>query len=490
MLNQARILFLPVLNVLGPILVGFSLSMLIPLLLSWVKNDGGFVGFAYAFVITFCTGIFFWFSTQKFKRELIPRDGFLLVTLAWLLLTISGSIPLYLNIEHLKLSHAFFESVSGLTTTCATILNGLDNLPYSVNFWRCFLAWMGGIGILVMAVAVLPLLGVGGAQMFRAETSGPMKEGRLTPRIADTAKAFYNIYIAISIACAVCYHFAGMDWDDAIMHTFTTVSLGGYSSHDASFAYWSSRAVDLVAVIFLIIGGVNFSMHFLAWRRLSIKTYFKDVETRWWLITVFIMPTLVVFYLVYFGTYDNLKDAIFYGLTNAVYVVSTSGFCNTNYGDWPMVIQVFILFGSCFATCAGSTGGGIKMIRAITLVKQGGMEFKKILHPKLVSPLIIGQRTIDIQVIFSVLAFLMLYIAIAMISTLVFLFTGMDTLTSFSASLACLNNLGPALGALGPASNYSQLSEFQILFCCFLMIIGRLELFTVLVLFTRSFWRG
>ena len=228
MFNQARIIFLPVLNVLGPILIGFSLSMLVPLVLSWVKEDGAVLGFALSFAITFCTGLIFWLSTQRFRRELIPRDGFLLVTMAWILLSLAGSVPLYLNIEGLSFSHAVFESVSGLTTTCATILNGLDDLPLSINFWRCFLAWMGGIGILVMAVAVLPLLGVGGAQMFRAETSGPMKEGRLTPRIADTAKAFYNIYIAISVACAVCYHFAGMDWDDAIMHTFTTVSLGGY----------------------------------------------------------------------------------------------------------------------------------------------------------------------------------------------------------------------------------------------------------------------
>ena len=233
-----RLMLLPVLNVLGPIIIGFSLSMLIPLALSLWKKDGASAGFEIAFCITFFTGLLMWLLTRRYKRELIPRDGFLLVTMAWVLLALAATIPLYVNIEGISFVHAFFEATSGITTTCGTILSGLDRLPLSVNFWRCFLAWMGGIGILVMAVAVLPLLGVGGSQIFRAESSGPMQEGRLTPRIADTAKAFYNIYLAISVACAVCYHFAGMDWDDAIMHTFTTVSLGGYSSHDAGFAYW------------------------------------------------------------------------------------------------------------------------------------------------------------------------------------------------------------------------------------------------------------
>lgn len=349
---------------------------------------------------------------------------------------------------------------------------------------------MGGIGILVMAVAVLPLLGVGGAQIFRAESTGPLKEGRLTPRIADTAKAFYNIYLAISIVCAICYHFAGMSWIDAIMHTFTTVSLGGFSSHDAGFAYWSGRAVDYVAVIFLLIGGINFSMHFIAWRGLSLKVYFKDVETCCWIATAVIISTIVAFFLTYSKTYNNVNDAIYYAVTNTVFVISTGGFANTNYGQWPLMLQVLMLLGACFATCAGSTGGGIKMIRAIALVKQGSLEFKKILHPKLVVPLIIGRKVIDSGVIFSVLAFLMLYIAIAVISTFVFLLTGLDGLTAFSAALACLNNLGPALGTLGPSSNFSGLTDFQLLFCSFLMIIGRLELFTVLVLFTRSFWRA
>ena len=225
-----RLMLLPVLNVLGPIIIGFSLSMLIPLALSLWKKDGASAGFEIAFCITFFTGLLMWLLTRRYKRELIPRDGFLLVTMAWVFLALAATIPLYVNIEGISFVHAFFEATSGITTTCGTILSGLDRLPLSVNFWRCFLAWMGGIGILVMAVAVLPLLGVGGSQIFRAESSGPMKEGRLTPRIADTAKAFYNIYLAISVACAVCYHFAGMDWDDAIMHTFTTVSLGGYSS--------------------------------------------------------------------------------------------------------------------------------------------------------------------------------------------------------------------------------------------------------------------
>lgn len=485
-----RLMLLPVLNVLGPIIIGFSLSMLIPLALSLWKKDGASAGFEIAFCITFFTGLLMWLLTRRYKRELIPRDGFLLVTMAWVLLALAATIPLYVNIEGISFVHAFFEATSGITTTCGTILSGLDRLPLSVNFWRCFLAWMGGIGILVMAVAVLPLLGVGGSQIFRAESSGPMKEGRLTPRIADTAKAFYNIYLAISVACAVCYHFAGMDWDDAIMHTFTTVSLGGYSSHDAGFAYWPGRAVDWVCVVFLLIGGINFSMHFIAWRKLSLKVYLKDVETCGWIGTAALISIFASFMLVYSKTYTDVYDAIYYGVTNTVFVISTGGFANTNYGEWPLVVQLMILFGSCFATCAGSTGGGFKMIRAIALVKQGNLEFKRILHPRMVRPLIIGNKVIDKQIIFSVMAFLMLYTVIALISTIVFLLSGLDGLTSFSAALACLNNLGPALGSLGPSYNFTSLSDFQVLFCCFLMVIGRLELFTVLVLFTRGFWRA
>ncbi len=490
MTSILRLMLLPVLNVLGSIIVGFSFAMLIPLALSLLKDDGASFGFEVAFAVTFIFGSVLWLLTRKHKRELIPRDGFLLVTMAWVFLAAAATIPLYLNIPGVPLTHAFFEAVSGITTSCATVLTGLDELPDSVNFWRCFLSWLGGIGILVMAVAVLPLLGVGGAQIFRAESTGPLKEGRLTPRIADTAKAFYNIYFAFSVVCAFCYHFAGMGWLDAIMHTFTTVSLGGFSSHDAGFAYWASREVDYVCVFFLMIGGVNFSMHFMVWRKLSPSLYFKDVEVMSWFGTAILCTLVVAGLLIYWGTYSNIGDAFYYSLTNVVFVISTGGFSNTNYGDWPLLAQILMLLCSCFATCAGSTGGGIKMIRAIALLKQGGLEFKKILHPQLVIPLKIGKKIISNQVVLGVLAFFMLYIALALLSTLIFLFTGLDGLTSFSTAFACLNNVGPAFGTLGPAYNFSGLSDFQLLFCAFLMVVGRLELFTVLVLFTRGFWRA
>jgi trk system potassium uptake protein TrkH len=484
-----KLMLLPILNVLGPILIGFSLSMLFPLALSLWKQDGAHRGFELSFCITFLVGFILWAATRRYKRELIPRDGFLLVTMAWVSLALFASIPLYVEIPHIPYTHALFEATSGITTTCATILNNLDKLPVSINFWRCFLSWLGGIGILVMAVAVLPLLGVGGAQIFRAETSGPIKEGKLTPRIADTAKAFYVIYLALSAACAVCFHFGGMDWDDAVMHMFTTVSLGGFSSHDASFAYWPGRTINCIAVIFCLFSGINFTMHFIAWRKLSLSPYLRDVETRAWFLTAFLITLIVMTLLLSRGIYSSVTDAFYYALTNTIYVISTSGFANTNYGDWPLAAQIILLFGSCFATCAGSTGGGIKMIRFIALVKQGNMEFKRILHPKMVRPLMIGDRLIDSKVVFSVLAFLMIYIVAALISTLFFILTGLDGLTAFSTALACLNNLGPALGQLGPAYTFSSLDASQILFCSGLMVLGRLELLTVLVLFTRTFWK-
>lgn len=485
-----RLMLFPVLNVLGMIVAGFSLTTLIPYVLSLWKEDGASEGFLITFCIAFFTGVSVWFLTRSFKRELIPRDGFLLVTLAWVSLAVISSVPLYLGIPDTTFSQALFEATSGITTTCATIYSGLDHLPFSINFWRCFLAWLGGIGILVMAVAVLPLLGVGGAQIFRAETSGPLKEGKLTPRIADTAKAFYLIYLATSAVCALTFHFLGMDWGDAVMHMFTTVSLGGFSSHDASFAYWSSQALNYAAILFCLISGVNFTVHFLAWRNLSLKVYVKDTEVKAWIFTACFISFVVMGILLVNGTYTKLSDAFYYAFTNTIFTISTSGFANTNYGSWPLTAQLLMLLGSCFATCAGSTGGGIKMIRFIAMIKQGSLEFKRILHPRMVKPVIIGGRVISNQVIFSVLAFLLMYIAVLVLSTLYFLVSGLDGLTSFSTAMSCLNNLGPALGTLGPAYNFSSLADHQVYFCCALMVLGRLELLTVLVLFTRAFWRA
>ncbi|MCD8339924.1 MAG: TrkH family potassium uptake protein [Burkholderiales bacterium] len=485
-----NLMILPVLNVLGLVIMGFSVAMLIPTLLAVWRQDGAGPGFIVGFLTTLLSGLVIWFCTKSFKRELIPRDGFLLVTLAWVSLAFFSTIPLYMTIPNIAFSHAFFEAVSGITTSCATVLSGLDSLPYSVNFWRCFLSWLGGVGILVMAVAVLPLLGIGGAQIFRAESTGPLKEGRLTPRIADTAKAIFNIYFALSEACAVGSHFAGMDWHDAIRHTFTTVSLGGFSSHDAGFAYWDTRAVDYVCITFLIIGGINFSIHFAAWKSLNLRTYFKDTEGVAWMLTALCASLVAIVFLLVWNSYDNVEDTIYYALTNTIFVISTSGFSNTNYGEWPLIVQILILLISCFATCAGSTGGGIKMIRMIAMVKQGVLEFRRLVHPQLVIPLKIGNKVISSQVVFAVIGFFMLYILLAGFGTMMFLFTGLDGLTAFSTSLAMLNNLGPALGSLGPANTFGALSDFQLYFCTFLMIVGRLEMFTVLVLFTVGFWKS
>ncbi len=488
MTTFARSLF-PVLNALGAVVGIFALTMLIPLGVAFFADEEALVAYDTAFLITAVSGATLWLGARRFKRELQPRDGFLLVTMVWTVLPAFAALPLLLHIDGLSFTDAYFEAMSGLTTTGATILVGHDSSPLSINVWRCLLQWIGGMGIIVLAVAILPLLGVGGSQVFKAETAGPLKETKLTPRIADTAKLLYAIYFSLSVLCLLAYRAAGMSWPDAVMHMFSTMGIGGFSSHDASFAYWDSPQIEAVAVIFMTLAGINFALHFSAWRSRSLLVYLRDPEARAFILVLFLAVVTVTAFLIAQDVYPLWTTALRYALFNGVSIVTTTGYANTDYGQWPIFAPVMMLFLAGFATCAGSTGGGVKMIRALILLKQARREFIRILHPRSISPVTVGERVIENNVIFAVLAFMLIYGASITWLTFIMLVSGLDVVTAFTAVVACLNNIGPGLNQVGPASNYATLNDFQTWICTFAMLIGRLELMSVLVLFTPAFWR-
>lgn len=480
---------LPVINVLGYVVMIFSAAMAVPLLFALVGGDGAQRAFDISLLITAGAGLLLVLATRRFRRELQPRDGFLLVTLVWTVLPAFSTLPFLLHLPDVTVTRAYFETMAGLTTTGANVISGLDELPLSINVWRHLMQWIGGMGILVLVVAILPLLGAGGAQVFKAETAGPFKETRLTPRIADTAKALYTIYFGLSVACFFAYRWAGMSWSDAFMHMCSTVALGGFSSHDLSMGYFDSAAIEYTAVFFMVLCGLNFSMHFLAWRRRSIFVYFSDPESKAYLFTLVVAVLFVALYLLGRDVYADWDGALRYALFNVVSIATTTGYASTDYGQWPTLVPVLMLFLAGFTTCAGSTGCGIKMIRGLILLKQARREMTRIMHPRSVNPVVVGDQVIGNNVIFAVLAFMLLYGATTVWLTLLLLFSGLDVVTAFSAVVACLNNIGPGLNVVGPSSSYVSLNEFEQWVCIFAMLLGRLELFSVLVLFTPAFWR-
>ena len=480
---------LPVFNVLGYVVLIFSGTMLIPLAVAFFTGETTQKGYDLSLLITAGIGGALVLATGRYRRELQARDGFLLVTLGWTVLPACATLPLMVHIPGLSFTDAYFETMSGLTTTGATVLSGLDQLPLSINVWRHLLVWLGGMGILVLVVAILPLLGVGGAQVFKAETAGPFKESKLTPRIADTAKALYSVYFGISLVCFLAFRWAGMTWADAFMHMCATMGLGGFSSHDASFGYFDSPLIDYTAVVFMTIAGFNFSLHFIAWRRRSLGVYWRDPEARAYFVTLALSCLAIAAFLYHSDVYTERGTALRYATFNVVSIATTTGFSNTDYNQWPIFAPIFMLFLCGFTTCAGSTGGGIKMIRSLILLKQARREITRILHPRAMNPVVVGEQSIENKVIFAVLAFMLVYGAAIVWLTFLLLLSGLDVISAFTAVVACINNTGPGLNQVGPATNYSGLNDFETWVCTFAMLIGRLELFSVLVLLTPEFWR-
>ncbi len=480
---------LTVLNALGLMLVVFSTCYALPILTSLIFHDGTLIDFLLAMVWTAGTGVLLWIFTRRYKGELSIRHGFLLVVVMWTAMPAVATFPLLLVINNLSFSHAYFETMSGITTTGATVLTGLDNLPPAINMWRHELNWLGGMGIIVLAVAVLPLLGIGGRQLFKAETPGPMKDTALTPRITETARNLWLVYAAITVACIASLKLAGMSWLDAICHAFAAMGLGGFSTHDASIAYFNSPAIEFVLIVFMLIAAMNFSTHFLAWRGRSLKAYLQDAEAVAMLQLIIVSCLGIGFFLWWRGVYPDFGSALRFASFNLVSLATDCGFASADFNTWPIFAPLWMLLLSCITASSGSTGGGIKMIRTLVLVKQAGREFLKLLHPAVVNPMKIGGHVVANNIAFAVLGFIFLYSVSIATLTFALLISGLDLVSAFSAVIACINNAGPGLGVVGPASNFGVLTNFQIWVCTLAMLIGRLEIFTVLILFTPAFWK-
>lgn len=480
---------LAVIALVGRMVVLFALLMAVPLGFALYTGDAAKSAFIASMAVTLAVGGLMSLATRSFRRELQPRDGFLLVGLTWMLLPAFGALPLWLAVPNLSVTDAYFEAMSGFTATGATVITGLDALPLSVNVWRCFMMLVGGLGIIVLAVAILPLLGVGGAQLFKAESAGPMKDQKLTPRMAETARGLWAVYFGFSLLCMLSYRWAGMDWPDAFMHMCTTMGLGGFSSHDLSFGYWNSPLIEGVAVAFMMLAGINFALYFVAFRQQSLRAIWQDIEVRAFYLVVTSTVLLISIYLHLHGEFASYGEALRHTVFHVVSLATTTGYAAHDYAKWPTFAPLLMILLGCFATCAGSTGGGIKMVRMLLLLKQSHRELVRIVHPNVVNPVVLAGNTVSPRVMNSVIAFMMIYGATLVGLTLVMLFSGLDVVTAFTAVVACVNNIGPGLGEVGPTVNYGGLTGFQTWVCSFAMLLGRLELLSLVVLFTPQFWR-
>lgn len=475
-------------RILGLLLMIFSATLLPPVGVSLWYDDGALAPFLNGFAIVLVAGFLLWLPVRTRRRELRLRDGFLVVVLFWLVLGMTGAVPLYLaERPALTLTDAVFESISGLTTTGATVITGLDDLPRSILFYRQEIQWLGGMGIIVLAVAVLPMLGIGGMQLYRAETPGPMKDSKLTPRITETAKALWYIYLGLTVACGLAYWLVGMTPFDAITHSFSTVAIGGFSTHDLSMGYFQSTAIEMVAVVFMLLAGMNFALHFSAWRSASLRIYALDSEVRAYISVLLLTALVTVSYLYLTDAFTDLNSALHHGIFQVVSIGTTTGFTTVDYAHWPGFLPVLLLFTSFIGGCAGSTGGGMKVIRFLLLLKQGAREITRLVHPNAQIPVKIGRKALPDRVVDSVWGFFASYIAAFSVMLLILMATGLDQVTAFSAVAACMNNLGPGLGEVG--YHYANLNDVAKWVLCFAMLLGRLEIFTLLVLLSPAFWR-
>ncbi|HET9694771.1 MAG TPA: potassium transporter TrkG [Steroidobacteraceae bacterium] len=480
---------LAVLNVLGSMLMLFSLTYALPMLTAVIYDDGHLVDFVYAAVLCAGVGAVVYGATLRHHRELRSRDGFLLVTLAWIMMSAIATVPFVIALPGLSFTDAFFEAMSGLTTTGATVLTGLDSMAPSLNMWRAALHWYGGMGIIVLAVAILPLLGVGGMQLYKAETPGAIKNEKLTPRITQTAKALWFVYVLITLACMLALKAAGMSWFDAVFHAFSTLSLGGFSNYDASVGHYDSLAIELVLVSFMLVSALNFSRHFIAWQQKSLRPYLTDVEASGMLRLLLVSILVVSLYVWTSGVYPEYTTTLRHVTFNLVAMATTCGYATQDYAAWPMFAPMVIVMLSCYTCNTGSTGGGIKMFRTLVLFRQAVREMWLLVHPQAVTPVKIRHQVVANHVVFAVLAFVVLYFGTVVTLTFLLLASGMDFISAFTAIIATINNAGPGLGVVGPASNYQGLNDFQTWVCSLAMLLGRLEIFSVLVLLTPTFWR-
>lgn len=473
-------------RILGILFMMYSVTMLPPLLVGFIYEESEWAEFLLTFGILFLTGVSIWWPVRAERRELRTRDGFVIVVMFWTVLGLVGAIPFMFS-PKLPFTDAVFESVSGFTTTGATVISGLDQLPKSILFYRQQLTFVGGIGIVVLAVAILPMLGVGGMSLYRAETPGPMKDTKLTPRIIETARAFSYIYIGLCATCAFAFWFAGMNAFDAVCHSFAVLATAGFSTHDASFGHFNSILIEFIACFFMILGAISFSVHYLSWRGLNMRYYWEDKEIRVFVSILLLMVVLFTAVLAATSHYPSVWQALRYAFFTVVSIITTTGFVNADFSGWPLFLPILLMVIAFIGGCAGSTVGGLKMIRVMLLYKQGVREILRLSHPRGVFPIKIGSKTLPNNVIDAVWGFFSFYILIALILTLLMMATGLNAVTAFSAVSASLNNMGAGLNEIG--ATFEPVSTFGKWVLIFAMLLGRLEIFALLVLFTPTFWR-
>ena len=474
------------LHVVGSIVIIFSFTLLLPLFVNWFYDENAGLPFAIAFLMTLIPGATLWFVCAK-PSEFHVSDGFAIVTMLWLVLSLFGALPFFfwsLNSD-INFVAAWFESMSGLTTTGATVFSGLDNFPHAILFYRHLLQWLGGLGIVVLAIAILPMLSVGGLQLYRIEAPGLAGEGKLTPRLAETAKILWSIYASLTVACAVAYRIAGMGWFDAICHSMSTLAIGGFSTHDANIGHFDSGAVEAVAIFFMLVSGINYSLHFLAWHRRRLNVYTSTEVKVFATIIIVIIASSVAHLFLRDGF--ELDSAWRLGIFQAVSITTTTGFTTTDFSAWSGALPYLLIIASAVGCCAGSMGGGVKAIRFWILIKQCHRELFLLVHPNAQFVLKIGPQIVENKVLNGVWGFFSAYALILIIGTLLLLTDGMDLTSAFSAIAATLHNLGPGLGSV--AGNYAGVGDGGKILLCLVMLLGRLEIFTLLIVLTPTFWR-
>ena len=470
-----------ILNFFGLLLIMFGVSFAIPLLVAVFYEESLVAVFGSGMSLLIALGFLCWFLTKDNEQELSLSDGFVITVLFWIVLSVSGSIPFILF--GFSVVDSFFESMSGITTTGATVFAGLDELPKSLLIYRQLLQWLGGMGLIVLAIAVMPLLGIGGGQLFKTQTPGPMSEQRLTPRITSTARALWSIYLVLTVLCVLAYRFAGMDYFDAVSHAFSTVSIGGFSTHDLSIGYYDSLSIEVVCIVFMLLSAMSFAVHYSAIYRKQVLKYFYDPELRFFISALIVILSLVCLSLIS----NNIEDPIRNGIFQTVSILTTTGFLTEEYSSWPTYVSFMLLVGAFIGACSGSVGGGIKSWRILIMLKHAYKQIFKIIHPDSINTIKLGKKVVDSNVSEAVWGFFSIYIISFMVLFLLVLATGLDFISAFSAVGACLNNLGPGLGEI--ASNYASVPSATKLILCFAMILGRLEIFTFLVVLMPAFWR-
>lgn len=478
----------PIVHVLSKLAVLYAVLLLVPTLVSYLYHDSAFNAFAGTALATLAGSTAVWAATRKHDRELRPRDGFTLVFLLWLGFAAISALPFYLYFPNIGYTDAFFEAVSGLTTTSATVMSSLDTLAPSLNFWRHMMNWLGGMGIIVLAVAILPMLGVGGTQLFKAEIPGIDKDSKMAPRISQTAKRLWLVYLTFTLLTCMGLKWAGMGWFDAVCHAMSAFALGGFSTHDASIAFFDSPAIEAVLIAATILGAVNFASHFAMAREKSPKPYWRDEEARAMLTILAASIAAASVYMWQQGYYTPLEALRYVGF-NFVSIGLANGFANADFATWPLLVTLWMFFLSNVLANTGSMGGGIKMARALVLAKFSLREVSLLLHPNAVRTVKLNRRSISDRTAMAVMAFIFVYFMTVVIFTLGLLASGMDFITALSATIACITNAGPGLGAVGPADNYAALSGLQKWMCAAVMLLGRLEIFTVFILFTPDYWK-